>query len=160
MVELYRPEMEDMWFRQQMMEDEATMAYNHAWGGTIPFPQERWEAWYDRWVRRPGDARFYRYVVVDGVFVGEAAYHYDEESQLHLADVIIHASFRGRGYGRAALGLLCDAAAEHGIARLWDSLAIDNGALGLFQSCGFEEMYRTEAVIMVKKELKCCRNGI
>ena len=29
------PKFEDLWFRQTMMADPETMAYNHAWGGTI-----------------------------------------------------------------------------------------------------------------------------
>ena len=38
MLKLYTPKFEDLWFRQQLMIDEATMSYNHAWGGTIDFP--------------------------------------------------------------------------------------------------------------------------
>ena len=38
------PKFEDLWFRQTMMADPETMAYNHAWGGTIPFPEEHWKA--------------------------------------------------------------------------------------------------------------------
>ena len=36
---LYTPTLEDLWFRQRMLEDPETMAYNHAWGGTIPWPR-------------------------------------------------------------------------------------------------------------------------
>ena len=35
MVELYIPQIDDLWFRKLIMSDEATMSYNHAWGGTI-----------------------------------------------------------------------------------------------------------------------------
>ena len=44
---LYTPSLENLWFRQKMMADEETMSYNHAWGGTIPFPKEAWHGWYD-----------------------------------------------------------------------------------------------------------------
>ena len=40
-LELVIPTLEDMWFRESLMADEETMYYNHAWGGTIPFPKER-----------------------------------------------------------------------------------------------------------------------
>lgn len=46
-ITLYTPSLEDLWFRQKMMADEETMSYNHAWGGTIPFPKEAWHGWYD-----------------------------------------------------------------------------------------------------------------
>jgi hypothetical protein len=39
---LYAPALSDLWFRQRMLEDEETMAYNWDWGGTIPWPRERW----------------------------------------------------------------------------------------------------------------------
>ena len=44
-ITLYTPSLEDLWFRQKMMADEETMAYNHAWGGTTPFPKEVWHGW-------------------------------------------------------------------------------------------------------------------
>ena len=53
MLTLYKPEYEDLWFRQMMLADEDTMSYNHAWGGTIDFPEERWRKWYERWVEQP-----------------------------------------------------------------------------------------------------------
>ncbi len=40
-MRLYMPEYKDLWFRQALMADAETMAYNRAWGGTIPFPEER-----------------------------------------------------------------------------------------------------------------------
>ena len=71
MLTLYKPSIEDLWFRAQMMGNEQTMAYNHAYGGTIPFPKEHWADWYDRWLADHDDKRFYRYVKVDDMFVGE-----------------------------------------------------------------------------------------
>ena len=47
-VTLHRPALEELSFRQSLLSDPDTMAYNHAWGGTIDFPQERWEDWYGR----------------------------------------------------------------------------------------------------------------
>ena len=86
------------------------MAYNHACCGAIPFPSERWAAWYERWVEQP-ENRFYRYLreASSGRFVGEATYHFDEELREFLCDVIVGARYRGRGWrccarppGRAA----------------------------------------------------------
>ena len=62
MIELVIPALEDMWFREKLMADEETMSYNHAWGGTIPFPEEDWKDWYDYWIVDHEDRRFYRYL--------------------------------------------------------------------------------------------------
>lgn len=153
MVESYVPALAELSFRQSLLADPATMAYNHAWGGTIEFPASRWPEWYDQWVARPQGRRFYRYLRVGGTFVGEIAWHWDEARRLHLADVIVLARFRGNGYGRAGLQLLCQAAREAGIERLYDDIAADNPAIGLFLSEGFVEEFRTDEIIMLKKTL-------
>ena len=153
-VAFYRPQLEDLWFRESLMADPETMSYNNAWGGPIPFPREKWADWYELWVQNPRN-RFYRYITSgkSRSFVGEAAYHYDEELQLYLADVIISARCRRQGYGKAGLELLCDAARKAGIPELYDNIAIDNPGIGLFLQCGFQEEYRTEEIIMLKKHL-------
>ena len=153
-VIFYKPHLEDLWFRQAMMADPETMSYNNAWGGTIPFPQEKWADWYDCWVGNPSKY-FYRYISTgkSRAFVGEAAYHYDEDLKLYLADVIILARNRGKGYGKAGLQLLCEAAKKAKIPELYDYIAIDNPGINLFLQCGFREEYRTSEVIMLKKVL-------
>ena len=153
-VVFYKPHIEDLWFRQYMMADPETMDYNSAWGGPIPFPREKWAEWYEKWVQNP-DKRFYRYIVTgkSRSFVGEAAYHYDPDEGIYLADVIIAAQCRGRGFGKAGLQLLCKHAKDENIPELYDNIAIDNPGIHLFLQCGFQEMYRTDEIVMLKKQL-------
>ena len=156
MITTYKPTLQDLWFRQQFMADEATMSYNAAWGGTIPFPENTWKEWYDRWLIHHENKRFYRYLqdTETKEFVGEIAYHYDEEREIFLADVIVASEYRGRGYGSEGLQLLCDAAKANGVDVLRDDIAIDNPAAELFLKAGFTEEYRTDEIIMLKKNLK------
>ena len=153
-VIFYKPHLEDLWFRQAMMADPETMSYNNAWGGTIPFPRENWEEWYDYWVTNP-KGRFYRYITTgeSRSFVGEAAYHYDNDLNIYLADIIIAARSRRHGYGKAGLEMLCEAAQKEKIPELYDNIAINNPGINLFLQCGFQEEYRTEEIIMLKKVL-------
>lgn len=148
------PKVEDLWFRQTMMADPETMAYNHSWGGTIPFPEEDWKAWYEHWIVNHENKRYYRYLnsKTDG-FVGEIAYHYDDERRIYIADVIVYAPYRHKGYGGIGLDLLCNAAQENGIPVLYDDIAADNPAVPLFLKNGFTEDYRTDEIIMLKKVL-------
>jgi len=147
------PALEDMWFRESLMADEETMAYNHAWGGTIPFPKEDWEDWYDYWVVNHEGKRYYRYLQDGNGFVGEIAYHYDSEYDGYVANIIIHSKYRGQGYGAQGLTLLCEAAKAAGANAIYDDIAIDNTAIKLFLKQGFNECYRTEEIILLKKEL-------
>ena len=154
MLALYEPKIEDLWFRRQMLADEETMSYNRAWGGTISFPEERWRDWHEAWVGRPEGGRYYRYLTAeDGRFVGEIAYHFDEAFQHYTADVIIYAKERNKGYGGQGLALLCDAAKKNGIGVLYDDIAADNPAIGLFLRRGFTEDARTKDQIILRKEL-------
>ena len=80
MLTLVKPNIDDLWFREKLMADEDTMSYNAKWGGTIPFPKEEWESWYDAWVKNPDNRRYYRYLMnSDNEYVGEIAYHYDRQ---------------------------------------------------------------------------------
>ena len=152
-IVLYEPQVEDLWFTEKLMNDEETMSYNHAWGGTIPFPKEKWKVWYDKWMINHENKRYYRYVKENNNFIGEIAYHFDDERKIYIAHVIIHAAYRGKGYGKAALMLLCEQAKSNGVTELYDDIAIDNPSVSLFVKCGFEEVYRTDEYIMVKKKL-------
>lgn len=154
MITLYVPQYRDLWFRQALLADEATMAYNHAWGGTLPFPEEAWADWYAHWIVHTDGRRLYRYVCDEhGTFVGEIAYHFDKALGGYVADVIIHARYRGLGLGGQALDALCEQAIARGITVLYDDIAIDNPAVGLFQSRGFVEQYRTADKIILQKVL-------
>lgn len=155
MIELYIPKIDDLWFRQQMMNDEETMLYNCAWGGTIPFPKEEWTEWYDYWIVNADGERFYRYLIEieTNEFVGEVAYHYDDVRKINVADIIVYAKYRGKGYGTTGLMMLCKAAKNQGVDVLFDDIAIDNSSVYLFEKCGFTEEYRTSEYIMMKKVL-------
>ena len=156
MILFHRPAPEELWFRAELLSDERTMDYNRAWGGAIGFPQARWKTWYERWLGRSGGQRFYRYLTDSetGAFVGEAAYHLDEAQGRYLADVIVYAPFRGRGYGRAGLALLCEAARMHGLTELWDELAPESGAAALFRALGFTAEGRGAQGILLRKDLR------
>lgn len=154
MLTLYKPEYEDLWFRQKMLEDEETMSYNHAWGGTIPWPEEKWKDWYACWITNREDRRYYRYLKDgEGRFVGEIAYHFDPELRHQTASVIIYSLHRGNGYGAEALELLCAEAKRNGISVMYDDIAADNPAIRLFLKHGFTEEYRTEEKVILRREL-------
>ena len=154
MLTLVRPTLEDLWFREKLLADEETMSYNARWGGTIPFPKEKWESWYERWVRNPGANHYYRYLMnPDNEYVGEIAYHYDKARSIYLCDVIVLAQYRNRGYGTDALQQLCTAAKSNGISVIYDEIAADNPAYTLFLKNGFDIEYQNEKVVMVKRNL-------
>lgn len=154
MLYIYIPKLKDLLFRQALLADDETMSYNHAWGGTIDFPESAWNGWYDRWIVNCENKRFYRYLQNEnGGFVGEISYHFNEDEKIYIAGIIIKAEHRGKGFGDMGLKLLCRLAKENGIDFLYDDIAIDNPAVNLFIKNGFEEEYRTNEIIMLKRRL-------
>lgn len=155
MIRCHQPTLDELWFRESLMADPETMSYNNAWGGTIPFPREKWESWYQYWIGNPEGKRFYRYLQDEetGEFVGEIAWHLDEKRNIHICDVIILARYRNRGYGSEGIRLLCEAAKRSGIAILYDDIAADNPSWKLFLKNGFEISSRDDEVVMVRKVL-------
>lgn len=152
MITFYKPKLEDLYFKELMLNDPLTMSFNHAYGGTISFPKDRWEKWYQNWI--DVDKRFYRYIInEDHKYVGEISYHYDDSFKLYLMDIIIYYPYRGRGYSIEGLNLLFVEAKNHGINVLYDNIAIDNPAYKLFIKMGFIEEYRNDEFIMMKKML-------
>ena len=102
---------EHMPFRQQLLADPATMAYNAPWfppDGTIPFPEESWNTWLEKWTGHEPEC-FCGYVFDEELPVGEVCWH----SHGAGMGVVIHASHRGKGYGAQALQLLARRAFSH-----------------------------------------------
>lgn len=151
MPELYLPTFEDLWFRQNLLDDDKTMSYNHAYGGRIDFSKSKWEKWYDFWVQNTENKRFYRYLKKGTIFLGEVSYHYDDEKGIYLADILIFYPYRKKGFGTKGLQLLCQAAKENGINTLYDNIAADNPSVSLFLKNGFTEAERNEEYVLVKK---------
>ena len=152
MLEVVKPELEDLWFRESMMSDRETMSYNDVWGGTIPVPKEDWDEWYTLWVRNSGHDRYYRYLKdnANKVFVGEISYHFDKLRNIYLCDVIIKAEFRRRGFGTQGIQLLCEAAKANGVKALYDDIAADNPSTHLFLKNGFSIEFQNDEIVMVK----------
>ncbi|MGM9662106.1 MAG: GNAT family N-acetyltransferase [Oscillospiraceae bacterium] len=152
MLRLYKPERKDLDYRRSLLSDRDTMAYNEQWGGTIDFPEEKWETWYKKWVLSDENWRYYRYLYSEDIrsFVGEVAYHFDANCQAHIISIIIEATHRGKGYGKEGLSLLIEAAKQNCVTRLCDDIAIDNPCVSLFLNTGFTEAWRNEHCIMVE----------
>ena len=153
-LKLYKPKLEDLWFKSKMLADKDTMSYNNRFGGTIEFIEVDWKDWYDYWLINCDNERYYRYLVDDNNnFIGEIAYHLDYDTKFYIANIIVYAKYRGKGFGKQGLQLLLDEAKKNGLKEIYDDIAIDNSAIKLFKEFGFYEIYRTDDIIMLKKEL-------
>ena len=153
MLSLYKPAFQELSYRQKILSDPATMAYNEPWGGTIDFSPDRWEAWSQRWLRSDEKTFFYRYLRLrDGTFVGEAAWRCDQNDDCPTLSILIEDRFRRRGYGREALRLLLSAAKDAGFLEVCDHIAHHSPAIDLFLQEGFVKTKEdADGVLLYKK---------
>lgn len=118
-LELYVPELEELWFYQKMMSDPETMSYNAGWDmdcdgyhretGCIDYPDDVLVEWHKEWVGREPN-RFYAYVQRswDGAWIGDVNFHYNPQKKWWDMGILIYAPYRGRGYAVPALKLMLD----------------------------------------------------
>lgn len=120
-IELYTPQLRDLWFRKNLLADPETMSYNKGYNlgfpqyhndtGCIDFPQKDWGKWYHRWVlNRP--ERFYAYLRKKGTgeFLGEVSLYQTDAPGVYEMGIVLHSACRGKGYAREGMALLLDAA--------------------------------------------------
>lgn len=145
-IELYVPKLEDYWYEAKVESDPESMSYNagydvsyygyHYDTGCIDFPESRWEEVYNKRIR---ENRYFAYIkdIDINEYVGYVNYQLVDEKW--ECGIVIEAKFRGKGYAKAALKLLCEEAKNNGITELYDNFEIDrDNTLDLFKSVGFD----------------------
>ena len=119
MLTLEIPAIEALSYRQKLLSNPETMAYNRGYKlddpfynsktGFIFFPPERWPAWYARWVGQEPE-RFYAYLMWKERPIGEISLHRVEEAGVYEMGIVIDIRRRGKGYSREGMGLLLEQA--------------------------------------------------
>ena len=148
MLSLYIPKIEDYWYEEKLQSNPNTMSYNagydvsyygyHYDTGCIDFPKEKWQESYNK---RIDENRFFAYIRDDNIneFVGYCNYHYNKNDDRYDCGILIDYNYRGKGYSKIGLKLLCDKAKKNGIKELYDNFEIDReNTLKVFESVGFE----------------------
>ena len=147
-ISLYVPSLEDYWYEEKVQSDPLSMSYNagydvsyygyHYDTGCIDFPKDRWKESFERRIK---ENRYFAYVKDNDLneFVGYVNYHYNKNDNRYDCGIVIESKYRGLGYAKIALELLCEVAKENGIKELYDNFEIDREhTLKLFESVGFK----------------------
>ena len=147
-ISLYVPKLEDFWYEEKIESDPETMSYNagydvsyygyHYDTGCIDFPEDRWVFVYNR---RRNENRYFAYIRDNDInkYIGYVNYQYNKNDDRYECGIVIEAKYRGRGYSKQTLELLCDVARNNGINELYDNFEIDRGnTLEIFKQVGFE----------------------
>lgn len=142
-LSLYVPKLEDYWYEEKVESDPLTMSYNagyevsyygyHYDTGCIDFPKSRWEEVYNKRVK---EKRYFAYIKDDDKYVGYVNYQLIDDR--YECGIVIEYQYRGKGYAKEALKLLCNEAKKNGVLELYDNFEIDREhTLDLFKDVGF-----------------------
>lgn len=161
---LHIPAYDELWYRQKLLADPATMGYNRGYDlgfpgydretGCIAFPETEWRAWYDSWVGQEPEC-FYAYIADgDGRFLGEVDLYQSGEGPWYEMGVVVEDRYRGKGYGRKALALLLDYAfTTLKAGAVHNSFEVERtAALRLHLAAGFQEIGREKGVVYLERK--------
>ena len=161
-VRLYKPLLNDLWYRKQLLSDPETMSYNrgyelgfpgyHSKTGCIDFPESDWEAWF-RWFCQSEPQRYYAYIVrcSDDVFLGEVNLHQNVSGNWYDMGIVLEAAFRGKGYSTEALRLLLTEAFDRlGASEVRNDFEPErSAALKAHLAAGFSVIGEEDGVVQV-----------
>lgn len=166
-LELYIPNLEDLWFYQKMISDPETMAYNanydidlpgyHRDTGCIDHTDADLKQWHSCWIGREPQ-RFYAYIQrsCDGAWLGGVNFHYVLEKDWWDIGVVLYAPYRGRGYAIPALEALMERAFSHScVTRIHNYFEFSRQqTLAIHQKLGFREMKSADSLchLLITKE--------
>lgn len=147
-LSLYIPKLEDYWYEEKLQSDPDTMSYNagydvsyygyHYETGCIDFPESKWGETFNK---RKNENRFFAYIKDNEInaYIGYCNYHYNKNDDKYECGVLIESKYRGKGYSKEALKLLCEVATKNGVKDLYDNFEKDRGnTLKVFESVGFK----------------------
>lgn len=147
-IQLHVPSIEEYWYEEKVESDPLSMHYNagydvdyfgyHYDTGCIDFPKERWSEVYHKRIK---EKCYFAYIkdLTLGQFVGYVNYQYDTQEKKYFCGILIEAKYRGMGYAKTALHLLCVEAKKNGIEALYDNFEINRPfTLDVFESVGFK----------------------
>ena len=157
------PNIEELHYRKEWMNDPKTMSYNAGYDielqgynketGTITKTDEEMIAWYDNWIGKEPDKFFaYIYDIDLPDPIGEVYYYPDEDN--HSMGILIDNKYRGKGYSYLALLELEKVAFEkNGISELSDMIPLDRvRAINSFKKAGFIHTDNQDRRIRFNKE--------
>ena len=147
-ISLYIPKLEDYWYQEKIESDPKTMSYNagydvsyfgyHYDTGCIDFPKSKWKEVYNKRIK---ENKYFAYIKDNNLneFIGYVNYQYNKNTRRYDCGILIESKYRGKGYSKQSLKLLCDVAKSNGVKELYDSFEFDReNTLNIFKQVGFE----------------------
>lgn len=145
------PTLEELEYTQMLLADPDTMMFNEKWGGTVSFPKEKWQSFYEDYIENP-ERHYFHIYNLDGVFIGEVSSRYDMSFDSYVLNIKVMHRFRGNNHGYDALeAFLTYLFEEIKINRIVDNIGHDSKAgIQLLKQFGFVEIERTDDYILLE----------
>lgn len=145
------PTLDELEHTQILLADPDTMKFNEKWGGTVAFPKEKWQSFYNSFIKNP-DRHYFHIYNLEGVFVGEVSTRFDSDFESYVLNIKIMHRYRGNNHGYDALeAFLSYLFTEVKIDRIVDNVGHDSkSGIHLLKQFGFQEKERTEDYVLLE----------
>jgi RimJ/RimL family protein N-acetyltransferase len=153
-IYLKHPTLEELKYTEILLSCKDTMSFNNKWGGTVPFPKEKWQAFYDTYLTDKTRNVYFHIYNLDHVFVGEVSARYLEDQENYMLNIKIKHEYRGNHHASDALIAFLDYMfLEQEMKVIYDDVASDNmGGIKLLESVGFQIVKSDPEVTLLKIE--------
>lgn len=150
-VYLKVPTIDELKHTEMLLSDPETMKFNDKWGGTVPFPKEKWEPFYKNFINNT-ERHYYHIYNLDGVFVGEVSTRFDNDFNSYVLNIKVMHRYRGNNHGYDALEAFLEYMfTEVKIDRIVDNVGHDSkSGIKLLKQFGFIEIDRTEEYVLLE----------
>jgi len=151
-VYLKRPTLDELKYTEKLLACPKTMEFNNKWGGTVAFPKDKWESFFDRYCKGNYYYEYFHIYNLDNVFIGEVSTRFDNKYNSFILNIKIKYEFRGNNHASDALEVFFDYLfKEKGIDFIQDNVAIENtGAIKLLLNIGFKEVDKTSEIVLLR----------
>ena len=145
------PSYEELKYTEELLSDEETMRFNEKWGGTVPFPKEKWQKFYDRFTEDE-QVHYFHIYNLEGVFVGEVSSRYDLFFSSYVLNIKVMYRYRGNKHAYDALEKFLEYLFDEvGIDKIVDNVGHDSKAgLALLRQFGFMEIDQTDEYVLLE----------
>lgn len=169
-IYLKQPNINELHYRQEWMQDYNTMKYNAGYDldlsgydkatGIIVKTNEEMLTWYNNWINKEPN-KYFAYIYDNKINepIGEVYYYLDNDK--YNIGILIQDKYRGRGLSKFGIELLCEIAKQNGISELYDTFESNRiNVIKIFKNTGFKVISKgtikkfdndLETVIMIKK---------
>ena len=150
------PTFDELKYTKALYECEKTMSFNQKWGGIVPFPEDKWQDFFEMYIGDKKKHIYFHIYNLDHVVVGEVSGRIDQDPETLILNIKVKYEYRGNNHAKEALELFLDYVFNYlPVQRVIDDVASDNiHAINFLEKFGFSVINHTSEIVLLELHKK------